>query len=78
MRDEQRSAEDWAGMWNVANERANTAESQVAAMREALHHWRCVGHERWCHVRADCLCNCGADETNAARERARKAAGLNN
>lgn len=51
-------------------------DAQVAAMREAIHHWRCVGHERWCHVRADCPCNCGADETNAARDRARRAAGL--
>ena len=72
----QRSAQDWAGMWSIANDRANAAEAKVAAVRETLHHWRCVEHALWCATRADCPCDCGADETNAARQRARKAAGL--
>lgn len=51
-------------------------DAQIDAIRAALHHWRCSVHERWCAIRAGCPCICGCDETNAAREAARKAAGL--
>lgn len=30
------TAAEWAGMWNVANERANKAEADLAALRSAV------------------------------------------
>lgn len=77
------SAQEWYGMWNIANERANKAEADLAALREAV--WALPEYEHegpgdgyGCPARHDrgIRCQCDAGEANAALAAARKLAGL--
>lgn len=51
-----------------------------AALREAIAAWPEIGHGERCDVHVFCHppleCDCGADESNAARVHARRVAGL--
>lgn len=85
------SAADWYGMWGIANERANKAESDLAALRAAVLGLPILelAHKYWCDGQIECTCgscdadceparpcDCGLDAANAALAAARKAAGL--
>jgi len=45
-------------------------------LREAIRHWAVGPHAQWCATRADCPCDCAADEEFEARLTARKLVGL--
>lgn len=75
MTTDERSAQDWAGMWSIANERANAAEAQVAAMHDLL------TRILWLYPHMNCVC--GREKPRIpealraeARAVARRAAGL--
>ena len=70
------SAHEWYGMWNIANERANKAEADLAALREAVGALPEYEHIGVCDPIVDCRCFCRADIANAALAAARKLAGL--
>jgi hypothetical protein len=58
----------------------DAARKEIAALREAIAAWPEIGHGERCDVYVFCHppleCDCGADESNAARVHARRVVGL--
>lgn len=49
---------------------------RLRRLREAIRHWAVAPHAQWCATRAECPCDCAADEEFEARLTARKLVGL--
>ena len=49
---------------------------RLRRLREAIRHWAVGSHAQWCATRADCPCDCAADEEFEARLTARRLVGL--